>query len=96
MFNNVFISGKKWEDKVKDVRKKLKSVGADAMVVTALDEVAWLLNIRGYDIPYNPLVIAYVIVTHDEVNLYANESKISIDVQLHLRTGNCFSELCVR
>ena len=50
------------------------------MVVTALDEIAWLLNIRGYDIPYNPLVLAYVIVSHEEINMYANESRLSIDV----------------
>ncbi|PSN45701.1 Xaa-Pro aminopeptidase 1 [Blattella germanica] len=46
----------------------------------ALDEVAWLLNIRGYEIPYNPLVHAYVIVSADMVNLYANETKLGLEV----------------
>ncbi|KAG7156581.1 Xaa-Pro aminopeptidase 1-like 1 [Homarus americanus] len=46
--------GKKWEDKVADVRAEMLKEGADLLVVTALDEVAWLLNLRGNDIPYNP------------------------------------------
>jgi hypothetical protein len=45
--------GRKWENKIKDLRVKL-----EAKVVTALNEVAWLLNIRGYDIPNNPMVHA--------------------------------------
>jgi Xaa-Pro aminopeptidase len=70
-------SGRKWEDKVKELRAALNAEGADAIVVTALDEVAWLLNIRGYDVPYNPMVHAYVTVTSSSVNLYVNESKLS-------------------
>ncbi|KAJ9600135.1 hypothetical protein L9F63_009545, partial [Diploptera punctata] len=89
-------AGKKWKDKVNDLRKKLNSIGADAMIVTALDEIAWLLNIRGYDIPYNPLVLAYVIVSRDDINMYTNVTKLSTEVELHLKARNCFSDSCVR
>jgi len=76
------------------LRAKLDAVGADAIVVTALDEVAWLLNIRGYDVPNNPMVHAYVTVTSKTVNIYVNESKLSREVRTHLRAQNCYSELC--
>ena len=48
--------------KLSDVRTAMAEVGATATVITALDEVAWLLNIRGGDISHNPITIAYVIV----------------------------------
>lgn len=89
-------SGRKWEDKVKELREKLDAEGADAIVVTALDEVAWLLNIRGYDVPNNPMVLAYVTVTSSSVNLYVNESKMSPEVKAHLKAQNCYSGLCTQ
>jgi Xaa-Pro aminopeptidase len=81
---------------VKELRAKLDAEGADAIVITALDEVAWLLNIRGYDIPNNPVVHAFVTVTSISVNLYVNESKLSHEVKTHLKTHNCYSELCIQ
>ena len=78
------------------MRVKLDAEGADAIVVTALDEVAWLLNIRGYDVPNNPLVHAYVTVTSKSVNLYVNESKLSFEVKEHLKAQNCYSKLCTK
>lgn len=78
------------------MRAKLDAEGANAVVVTALDEVAWLLNIRGYDIPNNPMVHAYVIVTSNSVNLYVNESKLSTEVKIHLKTMSCYSEHCTQ
>ena len=78
------------------MRAKLDAEGADAIVVTALDEVAWLLNIRGYDVPNNPMVDAYVTVTSKSVNLYVNESKLSLEVRAHLKTQTCYSELCTQ
>jgi len=78
------------------LRVKLDAEGADAIVVTALDEVAWLLNIRGYDVPNNPMVHAYVTVTSKSVNLYVNESKLSLEVKAHLKAQSCYSELCTQ
>ena len=49
-----YFSGKKWTDKVYEVRAAMRKAKADMIVLTALDEVAWLLNLRGDDIPYNP------------------------------------------
>jgi Xaa-Pro aminopeptidase len=78
------------------LRRKLAAEGADAMVVTALDEVAWLLNIRGNDVPNNPMVHGFVTVTYKSVNLYVNESKLSYEGRAHLKAQNCYSELCTQ
>ena len=78
------------------MREKLDAERADVIVVTALDEVAWLLNIRGYDVPNNPMVHAYVTVTSNSINLYVNESKLSSEVKLHLKAQKCYSELCTQ
>jgi Xaa-Pro aminopeptidase len=74
-----------------DVRTKLATLRAqladkqcDALLVSALDEVAWLFNIRGADIDYNPVVIAYAIVTRDTAILYVDARKISAAVRAHL------------
>ena len=59
--------GMSWKDKVAEVRKKMKKKKASALVVSALDEVAWLLNLRGKDIDFNPVFFSYVIVTPDSL-----------------------------
>ena len=47
-----------------------------AVLITALDEVAWLLNLRGADVDYNPIFISYVIVTPDAATLYLDTNKV--------------------
>lgn len=49
-------AGDKWEDKVEELRLKLQTFSCDAIIVTSLTEIAYLLNIRGMDIPYTPVV----------------------------------------
>ena len=51
--------------------------GADALLVTALDEVAWFLNLRGTDVSYNPVFLSYVLLTADEATLYVDGQKAS-------------------
>ncbi|XP_013793175.1 probable Xaa-Pro aminopeptidase P, partial [Limulus polyphemus] len=60
-------AGKRWEDKVEDVRAKLKEEGVGGIIITELDNVAWLLNLRGNDIPYNPLFKGYAFLSEDIV-----------------------------
>ena len=66
--------GESSEDKIEWLRAFLRSKGCDNMLLTALDEIAWLLNVRASDIDYNPLVISYLIVTQDEVRWFTRES----------------------
>lgn len=55
--------------------------GADAHILTSLDDIGWLLNLRGRDVEYFPLLLSYVIVEKDRVELYADERKFSEEIQ---------------
>ena len=61
------LTGASREEKLHRLRKWLVRQGADAVLITVLDEIAWLLNVRGSDIAYNPLVISYLLVSLDDV-----------------------------
>ena len=55
------------EQKIRWMRKWLADRGYDAILLTALDEIAWMLNVRGHDVAYNPVVMSYLLVTQDNV-----------------------------
>ena len=78
-------AGKSWEDKVTDLRATMSSKGVDLLVVHALDDVAWLLNLRGSDISHNPVFFSYVVVSMEKVHLYINEEQLSDAVRSHLK-----------
>ncbi len=71
-------------EKLKQVRIKMKDDGATHYLISSLDAVAWLLNIRGSDIPYTPLVLAYVIVSMDNVTCLIDTAKCPPAVMAHL------------
>eukprot|EP00040_Diaphanoeca_grandis_P036975 m.238840 g.238840 ORF g.238840 m.238840 type:complete len:609 (-) comp33730_c0_seq12:94-1920(-) len=64
------------ENKILKVREEMVTQGCSALVVTALDEVAWLFNLRGTDIPFNPVFFANALVTVDEIVLYIDQTKL--------------------
>ena len=77
--------GVPWEDKVAMLRAELPKNDVDALVVTALDEVAWLLNIRGHDVPNHPVLLGYMYISADKLYLFAETFKInSTEMQAHL------------
>ncbi|XP_017006986.2 xaa-Pro aminopeptidase ApepP [Drosophila takahashii] len=75
---------KKWQV----VRKQLKDKNVDALVVSALDEIAWFLNLRGSDIDFNPVFFSYLIVTHDELLLFVDSGKLPADFAQHQTENN--------
>ncbi|XP_064545316.1 xaa-Pro aminopeptidase ApepP [Drosophila montana] len=75
---------KKWER----TRDQMKQHNTNALVVSALDEIAWFLNMRGSDIAYNPVFFAFMIVTHDEIALYIDTSKLPDNFEAHLCENN--------
>ncbi|XP_078698963.1 xaa-Pro aminopeptidase 1-like isoform X4 [Branchiostoma floridae x Branchiostoma belcheri] len=89
-------TGKSWEDKLTDIRGKMTEAEADALVLTKLDEVAWLVNLRGSDVPFNPVFFAYAIVTADTAMLYLDMSKVTDDVRNHLQLGCTTGASCVQ
>ena len=86
--NPIIVHGEPWAgesaaSKVGKVRAELTKQKCHALVVSTLDEVAWLLNVRGSDVEYNPVFFAYVVVTADEVVLFVEPSKVSEEVRIH-------------
>lgn len=81
----ILMVGKSFQDKLTDLRKELTEKKTKGMVVSMLDEVAWLFNLRGSDIDYNPVFFAYALITHDEATLYIDEKKLPDDVKEHLK-----------
>ena len=71
-------------DKINRLREYMSSEGYDMILAAALDEVAWLMNIRGGDISYFPVVMAYAAVTFDEAALFVDMDKLTDDVALKL------------
>ncbi|KAL9900653.1 xaa-Pro aminopeptidase 2 isoform 1-T2 [Glossina fuscipes fuscipes] len=88
-------AGEKWEDKILELRQKLYYHKCDAMIVTSLTEIAYLLNVRGRDIPYTPVVKSYLIVSHQDIFFYVDRLKMTLGLNWHLRT-DCFNEMCVK
>ena len=82
--------GRLREEKVSWLRKWMLLQGVDAVLLTALDEIAWLLNVRGSDIEYNPLVISHLLVTHDYVKWYSQKG---IEDALDPDTEDSYAEL---
>ncbi|KAI7815585.1 Xaa-Pro APN1, partial [Rhyzopertha dominica] len=78
-------TGKTVGQKLIDIRKQMNEKDASALVITALDEVAWMLNLRGSDIPYNPVFFAYVIVKQNCINIFVELKRFTDDIQTHLR-----------
>ncbi|GAA0738509.1 aminopeptidase P family N-terminal domain-containing protein [Clostridium oceanicum] len=78
-------TGESTTSKLERVRKEMKNSGANTHVITSLDDIAWLLNIRGDDIEFFPLILSYVIVTMDELHLFINEAKLSDEIKSTLK-----------
>ncbi|EFN85021.1 Xaa-Pro aminopeptidase 1 [Harpegnathos saltator] len=89
-------SGKPWQEKIQRIRLEMVLESADALVVTALDEISWLFNIRGYDLPHTPVLRSYAIITHGSVHLYVSRQKILRAIDIHLKTDSCYHKNCVK
>uniref|UniRef100_UPI00398F063D xaa-Pro aminopeptidase 2 n=1 Tax=Pristiophorus japonicus TaxID=55135 RepID=UPI00398F063D len=89
--------GRTWQMKVKDIRTQMKNnpYKPTAVLISALDETAWLFNLRGNDIPYNPFFQSYTLLTADWIRLYVNESRLTPDIKKYLNT-NCTTAECVQ
>ena len=76
------LAGESCTDKLARIRKK---IGEKILVVSALDDIAWTLNLRGSDVHCNPVVVSYLIITPDETHFFALSEKISSPVGEYLR-----------
>ncbi|CAN8073379.1 unnamed protein product [Agarophyton chilense] len=81
-------AGLSFQNKLHDVRAAMSHNNATALIVTALDDVAWLLNLRASDVEFNPVFWAYVFVTHTNVTLYVNSTRFGKGVLSYLQEND--------
>lgn len=79
------LTGETIAQKLKRVRDDLQKANAAVLPITKLDQIAWLYNLRGWDVPYNPVFIAYTIVTATDAYLFTNLDRIALDLQEFLK-----------
>ena len=77
-------SGASRTEKIESIRKEMKAQGANYHLVASLDDIAWIMNIRGNDVDYNPVVISYLLISQSETILFTHKSKLSEDVESEL------------
>ncbi|KAF9584854.1 hypothetical protein BGW38_004922 [Lunasporangiospora selenospora] len=77
-------TGRTHTEKIQQLRKDLEKKGVIGFVVSGLDEIAWLFNLRGSDVHCNPVFFSYAVVTKDYVNLYLQEKSVTDEVRAHL------------
>ena len=77
-------AGKSAAEKIADLREEMKKEHAGVHVLTTMDDIVWLLNIRGNDVPCNPVVLSYAVVTMDQFYLFINEKTLDDKVLTYL------------
>jgi Xaa-Pro aminopeptidase len=76
----VELTGESMAAKLKRIRTAMVAAGATHHLVSTLDDIAWILNIRGNDVPYNPVVISYLLVMRQRTILFVNSTKVPKDL----------------
>lgn len=77
-------AGEDATSKIQRIRKALRTFHADGMLVSALDDIAWTLNLRGTDVHCNPVFVGYLLIASDKVSLFVDEAKVSAEVRAYL------------
>lgn len=79
-------AGQSVENKLNQLRTTLSSKGVDGHVINMLDSIAWLFNIRGHDVNYNPLIISFALITPDQACFFVDPSQVSPELKEHLQS----------
>ncbi|XP_044283487.1 xaa-Pro aminopeptidase 2 [Varanus komodoensis] len=89
--------GSTWKEKVTNIRNQMEmhSEKPTAVLLSGLEETAWLFNLRGDDIPYTPVFYSYTLLTKTNISLFVNQSRLSAEA-LQSLTAECPGPLCVR
>ncbi len=82
--HDIKYAGESAESKIERVLEQVENIGADAIFMPALDEIAWTLNIRGADVECNPLVVSYLYLSQDDKVLFVDAEKIDAEVAAYL------------
>ena len=81
-------AGESTHDKIVRIREALRKQHADGMLMAALDDIAWTLNLRGTDVHCNPVFVSYLLISSKSATLYINKEKLTPDVLAYLKTEN--------
>ena len=79
-------AGESAHEKIGRIRQALRERHADGMLMAALDDIAWTLNLRGTDVHCNPVFVAYLLISSKDVTLYVNQKKLTPEVMAYLKT----------
>lgn len=77
-------AGRTCTEKLEAIRAEMKKAEADSLLLSALDEIAWTLNLRGSDVHCNPVVVSYLLIGRDEAHYFINSRKVTPEVAAHL------------
>ena len=83
-------AGEGVSSKIERIRKALRASHADGMLVSALDDIAWTLNLRGTDVHCNPVFVSYLLIASDKVSLFVDEVKVNAEVRTYLETNGIY------
>lgn len=86
------LAGETFGSKLSRVRQALRENHADGMLVSALDDIAWLLNLRGTDVHCTPVFVAYLLISTTEVTLFIDERKLTPEVRHYLVENNIHTD----
>ncbi|XP_069700118.1 xaa-Pro aminopeptidase ApepP-like [Periplaneta americana] len=89
-------TGLSWQDKISAVRQTMAEKGFNVLVLTALDEIAWLFNLRGSDVPFTPVFQSYAVVEMSGATLYLSPGKSTPQVEEHLNAHSSNMDDSVR
>ena len=78
-------AGESCREKISRIRKALRDAHADGMLMSALDDIAWTLNLRGTDVHCNPVFVSYLLISSNHVTLYINKVKLTPEVEAYLK-----------
>ena len=78
-------AGESCQDKIARIRQALRKQHADGMLMAALDDIAWTLNLRGTDVHCNPVFVSYLLISSKTVTLYINKAKLTPEVSAYLK-----------
>ena len=78
-------AGDSCREKIARIRKGLREKHADGMLMSALDDIAWTLNLRGTDVHCNPVFVSYLLISSRDVTLYINKVKLTPEVEAYLK-----------
>ena len=78
-------AGESCSNKITRIRKALREKHADGMLMSALDDIAWTLNLRGTDVHCNPVFVSYLLISSKDVTLYINKVKLTPEVEAYLK-----------